>query len=221
MATPGDLVLAMADTLGLPHATVVVYDRYLAAAGLRSKSGRGWSAARVTARDAANLLIAILASGQVKDAVASVRRYEQTQADDGFAGVGISRIAALVSGHSFVDAVEALFGAAAAGDLISPEAVPGPEDGSPPTLLSISALTPGTLGEIRIAASGKGASRSVRYLQPDPWRRRGGRKPPASEVKAWEREQQSRQVQSDFEQYRRVSERAIIRIAALLNDRKE
>ena len=62
MATPGQLVKAMAATLGLSEATVGQYDRVLAENGLRSKGGRGLSAARVTAADAANLLIAIMAS---------------------------------------------------------------------------------------------------------------------------------------------------------------
>ena len=59
MATPGQLVQVMADILGIPKATVTQYDRVLAEKGLRSKGGRGTSAARVTSRDAANLLIAL------------------------------------------------------------------------------------------------------------------------------------------------------------------
>ena len=61
MATPGQLVQAMATALGISVATVTQYDRQLAENGLRSKGGRGVSAAAVTARDAANLLIAIAA----------------------------------------------------------------------------------------------------------------------------------------------------------------
>jgi len=62
MASPGELISAMAATLGLSEATIFQFDRQLAEAGLRSKSGRGRSAARVTANDAANLLIAIAAT---------------------------------------------------------------------------------------------------------------------------------------------------------------
>src|SRR5439155_17694246 len=62
MATPGQLVKCIAEALGIPEPTVVQYDRLLAENGLRSKGGRGTSAAKVTAVDAANLLIAIMGS---------------------------------------------------------------------------------------------------------------------------------------------------------------
>ena len=62
MATPGQMVQTMADVLGIPAATVSQYDRQLAEAGLRTTGGRGPSAAKVGATDAANLLIAILGS---------------------------------------------------------------------------------------------------------------------------------------------------------------
>ena len=62
MATPGQMVQTMADVLGMPAATVSQYDRQLAEAGLRTTGGRGPSAAKVGATDAANLLIAILGS---------------------------------------------------------------------------------------------------------------------------------------------------------------
>src|SRR5882724_1322388 len=79
MATPGELVKTMAEALGISEGTVFQFDRSLSEGGLRSKSGRGRSAARVTAEDAANLLIAIAAapiSGPaVKDAVQTCRIY--------------------------------------------------------------------------------------------------------------------------------------------------
>ena len=62
MATPGQLVKTMAEALGIPAETVTNYDRVLSENGMRSKSGRGRGAAKVTASDAANLLIAILGS---------------------------------------------------------------------------------------------------------------------------------------------------------------
>ena len=83
MATPGELVHTVAKALGIPQATVVQYDRNLAAAGLRTKSGRGPSAAQVTSEDAANLLIAICgapASGApIKEAVETCQRYRLLQ----------------------------------------------------------------------------------------------------------------------------------------------
>src|SRR5258705_11448956 len=62
MATPGQLVKCIAEALGIPEPTVVQYDRLLSENGMRSKGGRGTSAAKVTAVDAANLLIAIMES---------------------------------------------------------------------------------------------------------------------------------------------------------------
>ena len=79
MATPGQLVLTMAGALGVSAATVALFDRVLAEHGLRSKSGRGTSAAKVNARDAANLLISILGSpmegAAVKAAATTCRTY--------------------------------------------------------------------------------------------------------------------------------------------------
>ena len=84
MATPGDLIEVMADALGVPQRTVFQYDRSLAEHGLRSKKGRGPSAATVTARDAANLLIAAMAtpvSGlSIKDAARACQSYMSLRA---------------------------------------------------------------------------------------------------------------------------------------------
>ena len=78
MATPGQLVQTVADMLGVPAETVTNYDRVFQS-GMRSKSGRGRGAAKVTAQDAAYLLIAILGSpiagASVKEAANTCRRY--------------------------------------------------------------------------------------------------------------------------------------------------
>ena len=75
MASPRELVRTVAEVLGVPEATVVVHDRNLAVAGLRTKGGRGPSAAKMTPLDAANLLIAVAASSAVKDSVETVKAY--------------------------------------------------------------------------------------------------------------------------------------------------
>jgi len=67
VASPGELVRKFSQLLGIAEPTIVLHDRILVVAGLRSKSGRGNSAARMTARDAAHLLVAVLGSGHVKD----------------------------------------------------------------------------------------------------------------------------------------------------------
>jgi hypothetical protein len=110
MATPGQLVKTAAMALGLPLPTVRQYDRLLSAAGLRSKGGRGNSAARVTALDAANLLIAVVASPvagpTVKEAVHTCENYGRLKVlarasrTDRFSVFGLPALARLPRGHS-------------------------------------------------------------------------------------------------------------------------
>jgi hypothetical protein len=136
MATPGELVKLIAAATGDDVATVVQHDRNLAIAGLRTMGGRGRSAAKVTARDAAHVLTSVLGSHRVKDAVDTVRRYLQTQEHhahwhqhypDKLQGMGkanvwedygIPELAALPREHSFIDALTALITLAAEGRLI-------------------------------------------------------------------------------------------------------
>lgn len=59
MATPGQLIDCIASSLSVPTATVFQYDRILAENGLRTKGGRGRSAAQVTPADAASLLVVV------------------------------------------------------------------------------------------------------------------------------------------------------------------
>jgi len=134
MATPGELVKVIAASTGEDLSAVASHDRNLVVAGLRSKSGRGTSAAKVTSRDAANLLTAILGSARVKDSVETVRRYMRTQEHQRYwhqhypkddAGpeniwehFGIAELTALPSDHSFIDALEVLITLAAEGRLI-------------------------------------------------------------------------------------------------------
>jgi hypothetical protein len=118
MATPGQLVTIMANALGMPAATVGQYDRVLAENGLRSKSGRGPSAARVTAGDMANLLLAIMASpisgAAIKDAARTCHAYgalpniERAALRPNLRLAGLKRLADLPAKHSLHDALVAL-----------------------------------------------------------------------------------------------------------------
>jgi hypothetical protein len=114
--------------LGAPEATVIQHDRNLVAAGLRSKGGRGLSAAQVTSRDAANLLIAICGSSpfgaSVKETVTTYHRYAPLKAFRGTRPGNFSRVKSqfptlglLPEGHSFRDALAALIDSIAAGEL--------------------------------------------------------------------------------------------------------
>lgn len=126
MATPGQLVETMAAVLGLPQATVAQYDRQLSEAGLRSKGGRGRSAAKVTAGDAANLLLAILGSpvagASIRPAPEASRAYGAlrerpsagTQAT--FAKFGLRCISELPAEHSLADALTILIEQAGKGE---------------------------------------------------------------------------------------------------------
>lgn len=75
MTSPGTMVKFVADVLGVPEVTVLQHDRNLAAAGLRTKGGRGRSAAKMTPQDIANLLIGVAASSMVKETVEIVGDY--------------------------------------------------------------------------------------------------------------------------------------------------
>ena len=109
MASPGELVRKLSELLGIPEPTIVLHDRNLVIAGLRSKTGRGKSAARMTARDAAPLLIAVLGSSQVKDSVQTVRRYKETRfiaiVSGGYDDSASVVLRDLPPDHSFVDAI--------------------------------------------------------------------------------------------------------------------
>src|SRR3569833_1510608 len=88
MPYPRQLVTAIAESFGIPEATVALHDRLLAEAGLRTSGGRGRSAAKVNTDDAANLLIAVAAEPitgpTVRDSAQTVRKYALLPAWAGF-----------------------------------------------------------------------------------------------------------------------------------------
>ena len=118
MATPGQLVEALGEVLGISPASVTQYDRVLADNGLRSKGGRGTSAAKVTAVDAANLLLAVVASplsgAPVREAARTCKTYgslielESASWRENFPRFGLQSMAALPPRHSLRDALAAL-----------------------------------------------------------------------------------------------------------------
>lgn len=174
MATPGELVKVIAASTGEDEATVTQHDRNLVVAGLRSKSGRGRSAAKVTARDAAVLLTAVLGSHRVKDSVETVRRYVETQEHrvwlqkhypedlegrnaNVWGDFCIPEMAALPPGHSFIDAMECLITLAADGKLLRYLG-----DVYPLSSLHIFVTSPDTHARISMHCfEGKGRSKSV------------------------------------------------------------
>jgi hypothetical protein len=140
MATPGQLVKCVAEALGIPEPTVVQYDRLLAENGLRSKGGRGTSAAKVTAVDAANLLIAIMGSpvagASIKPAIEVCKIYGKLRVRLGgtsenmktFKRLGFPTVSKLPISHSLREALAAVIVAASFGESL----IIQDEDGRPP-----------------------------------------------------------------------------------------
>jgi hypothetical protein len=103
LVTPGQLVNAVAIALNVPTETVVQHDRNLVVAGLRTKGGRGHSAAKVTLLDAARLVTAVLGSVRVLDSVNTVLNCEQAMGTD-----EDRLIPELPQTHNFVEAMAAI-----------------------------------------------------------------------------------------------------------------
>ena len=222
MASPGELVRKFSELLGIAEPTIVLHDRNLVVAGLRSKSGRGTSAARMTARDAAHLLVAVLGSSHVKDSAETVRRYKETRFHKSTSGgYGDSTIAALRTlppDHSFVDAIETLVAAAADGSLAiamydSIDEFEGEKIGWA-AIIEITVQTPGQLGDISIR--GGGASGHGRYALPNPYDQHQSLHPPTEEVDAWKQKVNDYHVESDLTQYRQVTAKTILELGQLL-----
>jgi hypothetical protein len=135
MATPGELVEELADSLGVSVATIAQYDRVLAESGLRSSGGRGKSAARVTSIDAANLLITVLGTpvsgSPIKNAADTCRSYGELPVARGpssprrFRDFGIQSLARLPLRHSLRDALSALIAGASKGEQLEIPGDPG------------------------------------------------------------------------------------------------
>ena len=229
--TPTEVVKRVAEMLGIPEATLVVQDRNLVVAGLRSKQEKGRGAGNITARDAAHLLTAALGSNQAKDAVPAVRRYSETRAQNPgsvkrtFAQMGLKELASLPPDHSFVDALEALLHSASVGALGKWMSDVAQEAGAPKAevapLIEVAFLSPGTLGDLRVAGMKDGLTAAVRYALPSPWDRPGRKKPSEAEIAAWEKQVHARHVDVDLEQYRKITARTILHIAEGLSPRKE
>lgn len=75
MASIGQLVRVVAETSGLDESSVKLIARYLREAGLIGQQSTGGGAARMTASDAASLLIAVNGSTAAKDAAHSVAEF--------------------------------------------------------------------------------------------------------------------------------------------------
>lgn len=102
MATPKQLVAKIAQTTGIPEGTVILHDRNLMTAGLRSLGVRGRGTSAVTYDDAVNLLIAVAVSRNVKDSAKVVVAYRDLPAEN------ILEFADVKRGATLGDALSAL-----------------------------------------------------------------------------------------------------------------
>jgi hypothetical protein len=127
-------------------------------------------------------------------------------------------------GYPFIDALEALIAAAANGTLAKAIHARQPAgqglSTAVPGLVEVAALTPGTVGDIRIAGLGNRLSVNVRYAEMMPWE--DGKKPSERELVAWQAKGRKGPPRPDLEQYRRVSAETIYRLSeALAPDMEE
>jgi hypothetical protein len=229
VASPGQLVCKVSELLGISEATIVQHDRNLVVAGLRSKSGRGPSAARMTARDAAHLLVAVLGSHHLKDSVRSVRGYRETRLSEymstGYQHSSIAALTSLPPDHSYVDAVEALVAAAADGSLgramyDAIDEIQGEKIGVPP-IIKISVQSPHQVGDISLGGGDIGIARPGlygygRYALLDPWSKHQGRDIPVGELEAWRQKAEEYHVDTDLTQVRQITAKTILAVGELL-----
>jgi hypothetical protein len=214
MVSPAQLVQVVSSATGLPLATVVDIDRKLVKGGLRTKGGRGFNVAQMTALDAARLLTAVLGSPQSNTAVEAVQRYAQTRIDKTrssdalFGSAELDDLAALPAPHGFIDALAALITSAATGSLA--RLMAGSEKGWMPQI-EVFAFTRATRGRIRIAGLPNGLTASVEY----------GSAPASRQSVHVEKAARTRLAAADdspgdLEQSRRITDRTILPIATLL-----
>jgi hypothetical protein len=218
MASPAQLVRTVSLVTGLPLPTIVDIDRKLVEAKLRTKGGRGFSAARMTSLDAARLLTAILASPQANVAASAVVRYaathpDRTRSSDAFfASAKLNDLAALPANHSFVDGLAAVIASAVNGPLA--KIIAAADERAPPTI-EVFAFTQATRGRIRIAGLPNGLTASMEYV-PAPT----AAKPPRAKKVGRRHGAPGDEDTGDLEQSRRITERTILPIAKLLVEEK-
>jgi len=216
MASPADLVRTISAATGVALPTIVDIDRRLVKGELRTKAGRGLNAAQMTSTDAARLLTAVLGSAQANSAVEAVERYIQTRVDKTrssstlFGLPNLNDLAALPARHNFVDALAAVIASASAGSLAK---LMIENDGWAPHI-ELSAFTRAVRGRIRIANLPNRLTASVEYI-PAP----SSTKQSRARARSLSHVADTGDTTGDLEQSRRITERTILPVAALLAPR--
>lgn len=227
MASPGELVKATAAALGVPEASVIVHDRNLAIAGIRSKGGRGRSAAKMTSLDAANLLIGVAASSAVKETVSTVQEYGNLPSRNGevltqnahqdsptwcLPGCPVPSLQALPKDHLFIDALTSLIEAASDGTLLNAiENLHRSEMKRFPKVFEIEVTLWGPVPAARITirfpglTAGFTENHHYSTLPTD-----------FTDIQNWENEMSEKGVSGDLKQIRQFSHRTIFELGEVL-----
>lgn len=232
MATPGDLKRVVADVLGVPEPTVTVHDRNLAEAGLRSKGGRGRSAAQMTPEDAANLLIAVAGSSLVKDTVVTVREYSELPCKYGelstrsgqhefkidgnpeprwsLSEFPLPEMQALPEGHTFSAALAALLKDSRDGHLEAAIEAIDPVPGTNHRYWDLAIELDGPYPQARIRLHTHDFKEIHAFARHIPLDR--------DKLKAWAEERKMKGESGDLQQRRTFSGKTILKIGRLLKD---
>jgi hypothetical protein len=206
MANSRQLAEAVSAVTGMALPTIVDIDRKLASAGLRTLGGRGLNAARMTALDAARLIVALLGSSQARAAGDTVNRYalaypDETRSTKGrFSATPIQALAALPVRHSFVEALAALLNSAATESRSRTTA----QAGSSWATIEISASNRAIRGSIKMGGTPGTAPVTIEYVGSEAHKKVGARG--------------SGHNDGDLEQLRRITDRTLLAIAAVLAD---
>jgi len=220
MASPGQLVDTVAQVLGVPQPTVKVHDYNLSVAGLRSKGGRGRSAAKMTSADAANLLIAVAASSFVKDTVDTVRDYADLPVFHNMSASWadtLPSLQALSREHTMREALIGLIDAARSGDLLNWITEVTPVENRPSIRMlynyRVKVIFHGPMPMVDIRLPGKDLSSDIfmRYVERSP------DTGDMEEIKRWSAELNARDKPGDLEQLRIFTATTILKIGEVLN----
>ncbi|MBB4264791.1 hypothetical protein [Roseospira visakhapatnamensis] len=217
MVSSGQLVDEVARLIAYPRNAVLYPYRVLRENGAVTKGGRGRSAANVTPRDAASLLIALAGASQIKDTFAAWQDYSGLcvqKAQGGFpkgdrkpewTAPALPHLAALPAGHSFLDALTALIESAADGSLA---ALVGARDGR--EILG---------GGVSVDVHGPWPQAHIRVFCSDPqdsWAEALSYHEPIEDLTEWSKDMQSRGY-GRLHEHRYFNEDIVFAIADLIS----
>lgn len=223
MAKLSGLIPVVARVLDVPEKTVAIYARHLRQARLITTSGRGPGGAEMTARDCANLLIAIMGGNYAKDAAETVARYRSIVTGVPWQKwqlpqLPLPALKELSKHHGFGEALDALIVSAKDGslevalDAASRKFIEARLSISP--RLEVTVYGPLPVARISIRASEW--EEDLTYILPNPWMKADN--PPETEVAKWTEEVDKEGPRGDLEQSRRISARTILALGHFLKE---